>query len=193
MASERSVRIRGDPGLDRETEFVQPVTHEKVSSLIWQFGLLILLWAAMAIFNAASPDHLSWHQRTPSYDVFLGVVPASIANQDENLVQLHRMAPHGTAKLGRSTYHVLVSIFRPSGMERVVDASVVAEIVENDLIHVKRTKKPLEMMSMAGAVTYCNFFDLHWNGKYRIHVRIHEPGKSSEKVTFLQEVYGLPK
>ena len=34
---------------------------------------------------------------------------------------------------------------------------------------------------------------LHWNGKYRIQVRIHEPGKSSEKVTFLQEVHDLPK
>ena len=193
MATERSVRIRGDPGLDRETEFVQPVTHEKVSSLTWQFGLLILLWAAMVIFNVASSEHLSWHQRTLSYDVFLGVVPASIARQDENLVRLHRMAPHGTAKQGRSTYHVLVAIFRPSGMERVVDASVVAEIVENDLIHVKRTNKPLEMMSMAGAVTYCNFFDLHWNGKYRIQVGIHEPGNSLEKVTFVQEVHDLPE
>ena len=193
MATERSARICDDPGLDRETEFVQPVTHEKVSSLIGQFGLLILLWAAMVIVNVASSEHLSWHQRTLSYDVFLGVVPASIARQDENLVRLHRMAPHGTAKQGRSTYHVLVTVFRPSGMERVVDASVVAEIVENDLIHVKRTKKPLEMMSIAGAVTYCNFFDLHWNGKYRIQVGIHEPGKSLKKVTFLQEVHDLPK
>ena len=193
MATERSVDIRGGPRLDRETEFVQPVTHEKVRSLIWQFGLLILLWAAMVIFNAASAEHVSWHQKTLSYDVFLGVVPASIARQDENLVRLHGIAPHGTAKQGPYTYHVLVAVFRSSGIERVVDASVVAELVENDLIHVKRTNKPLEMMSIAGAVTYCNFFDLHWNGKYRIQVGIHEPGKSLEKVTFLQEAHDLPE
>jgi hypothetical protein len=160
---------------------------------MWQFVILILMCAGMVTFNVASSEHPTWHQKTLSYEVFLGVVPASIASQDEKLVRLHKVAPHGTTKQGRSTYHVLVTVFRPSGTERVVDASVVAEVVENDLVHVKRAKKPLEMMSMAGAVTYCNFFDLHWNGKYRIHVGIHEPGKSSEKVTFTQAVYDLPK
>jgi hypothetical protein len=147
----------------------------------------------MATFNVASSDHPTWHQKSLSYQVFLGVVPATIVRQDEELARLHHMDPHAKVKHGSSKYHVLVSVFRPSGTERVVDASVVAEIVENDLIHVRRTERPLKMMSMAGAVTYCNFFDLHWNGTYRINVGIHEPGKSLEKVTFVQAVHDLPK
>ena len=176
MASQTSFPIGRDPRL-----------------LIGQFLVLSLTFAAMVMFNVASSEHLSWHQKTLDYEVFLGVVPASVARQDEKLVRLHKVARHGRARQGPTTYHVLVTIFRPSGTERVVDASVVAELVENDLIHLKRSEKPLEMMSMDGAVTYCNFFDLHWNGEYRINVKIREPGKGAEKVSFLQAVYDLPK
>jgi hypothetical protein len=191
MATEQSVHSRRDAGLDGATEFVRPVTRENGSSLIWQFGVLVLMWAAMAMLNVASSEHLSWHQKSLSYDVFLGVVPASVVQQDEKLARLHGMAANAPPEHAASTYHLLVTAFRRSGTERVVDADVLAEVVENDLIHVKRTKKPLKLMSVDGADTYCNFFDLHWNGKYRIHVVIREPGKNLEKVTFLQELHGL--
>jgi hypothetical protein len=56
----------------------------------------------------------------------------------------------------------------------------------------KKQQKPLEPMALPTGLTYCNFFDLHWDGKYRVHVTIRAPGKMPEKVTFVQEVYGLP-
>jgi hypothetical protein len=49
------------------------------------------------------------------------------------------------------------------------------------------------MMPINGMPTFCNFFELHWNGKYRINVTIDEPAKGLEMVSFLQEAAGLPE
>lgn len=191
MNGDGSISIRGDPGFVNETRSKGSSALETGGNFLWSAGLLIITWMAMAVSNVALSEHVSWHQQSLSYTVHLGVVPASVAAQDEKLVAIHKVARHGAHKQRGSTRHVLVAVFKHPSMERLDNASVVAEVVENDLIHIKRTKKPLEIMGAAGTATYCNFFDLHWNGKYRIHVRIHEPGKKTEEVTFLQEAYGL--
>ncbi len=45
---------------------------------------------------------------------------------------------------------------------------------------------------LSSGATYCNFFTLHWNRKYKIDIRISEPEKSSEQVTFYQQEMELP-
>ena len=160
--------------------------------LIAQLALLTLLWMALSLVNVASAEHVSWHQRSLTYDVHLGVVPASIVQQDRELVRLHKMVGHGRHKRVGSTYHVMVAVFESAKPGRVIDAEVVAELVESDLIHMKKQRKRLEPMELPSGVTYCNFFDLHWDGKYRVHVTIRAPGKTPEKVTFVQEIYRAP-
>lgn len=194
MNADRSIQIRGDPS------FRSPIRPKRsapgrgrLRPFLCNLGLLSALWTAMGITNIALSEHVTWHQQSHSYTIHLGVVPASVAAQDKQLVAIHEAAPHGAYRRGPKTHHVLVTVFKNPSGARLTDANVVAEVVESDLIHVKRKEKPLEMMSMAGGVTYCNFFDLHWNGEYRIHVRIQEPGRRSEEVTFLQKAYDLPK
>jgi hypothetical protein len=46
-------------------------------------------------------------------------------------------------------------------------------------------------MTVSGTVTYCNFFDLHWNGQYKVRITIREPNERPEEVTFIQEIGGL--
>ncbi len=155
--------------------------------------LSILLAALFSIGSTAVwAGHVSWHQYSESYEVFLGVVPASVADRDSALKEMHQMTPHGSMKRGEASRHVMVSVFRRPGMERVLDARISAEVIENDLIHTKREKKDLEMMKLPNGASYCNFFTLHWNGMYEIKLRISEQGKSPEWVTFYQEERGLP-
>ena len=193
MRSLRMIEISGYTQYDRHgSARTRSLMRGRVGIFIAQLTLLALLWMALSMANVASAAHVSWHERSLTYDVHFGVVPASAAQQDREMVRAHKIVGHGRHKPVGSTYHVMVAVFENTTQERVIDAEVVAELVESDLIHIKKQRKPLESMALPNGVTYCNFFDLHWNGTYRVHVTIRAPGKMPEKVTFVQEVYGLP-
>jgi hypothetical protein len=84
---------------------------------------LLILWVS------APADQISWNQQSRSYDVHLGVVPATILQQDEGL---HRLHP-GVAHRRGFSRHILVAVFKRPGRERVQNAEVTAEVIENDL------------------------------------------------------------
>ena len=155
--------------------------------------ILVLL---LALFYAPSAavwgKDTAWHQYSQSYEIHLGIVPARVADRDNALRQMHEMRAHGSVERTNALRHIMVSVFRRTGGERVGNVDISAEVIENDLIHVKREKKKLEIMVLPTGVTFCNFFTLHWNGMYEIKLRIFEPGKGTEWVTFHQEETGLP-
>ena len=157
--------------------------------------LSVLAVCLTALMSAAPAGvragHLSWHEYSQSYEVHLGVVPASVADGDSALIQMHKIAPHGSVKRTGALRHIMVSVFRRSGHERVSNANVSAEVIENDLIHTKRESKNLDIMMLPNGESYCNFFTLHWNGRYKINVRISEQGKNTEWLVFEQEERNL--
>ena len=154
--------------------------------------ITVTLAAVMWVAPAAVLSHeLSWHEYSHSYEIHLGVVPASVADRDSALIEMHKIAPHGAVKRSEALRHILVAVFRRSGHERVVDAQVNAEVIENDLIHTKREKKSLDRMMLPNGESYCNFFTLHWNGRYRIRVSVAEPGREPEWVVFEQDEENL--
>lgn len=170
------------------TGFTRSKPH-RISLYAWLVVLLLVLFYAPSA--AVWGQQTSWRQYSDSYEVHLGVVPASVADQDNALRQMHEMRAHGSVERTDSLRHIMVSVFRRPGGERVGNVDISAEVIENDLIHVKRAKKKLEIMSLSTGVTFCNFFTLHWNGNYEIKLRIFEPGKGTEWVTFHQEEAGL--
>jgi hypothetical protein len=155
------------------------------------FFVLATLFALVFLPVAALAEHLSWHKFSRSYEVHLGVVTAGTADRDNELRWMHVSSPHGKTRRTDATRHVMVTVFRRDDKSRVVNAEVTAEVVENDLIHVKRDEKALDASRLSSGTHYCNFFDLHWNGRYRINVRIREPGNNVEHVTFYQEETAL--
>ncbi len=169
------------------------VTPRAASGLNRRLSLAVLLAMTAFFSSAVFAEHLSWHQQSRSYDVHLGVVPASVLDQDADLARMHRMAMGGEHLRTLGTRHIMVAVFRRPGNERVVDAEVVVEVIENDLVRVKKAEKHLKLMPVNGMPTFCSFFDLHWNGKFRVNVTIDEPAKGSEMVSFLQEASGLPE
>ena len=163
--------------------------RHRISFYSWLIILLLALFFAPSA--AVWAGHISWQEYSNSYEVHLGVVPATVADQDDTLRKMHAIAPHGTVKRTDGLRHIMVAVFRRSGGERVTNIDISAEVIENDLIHIKREKKELDIMMLPSGVTYCNFFTLHWNGKYEIKLRIMEPGKGTEWVTFYQRETAL--
>ncbi len=157
----------------------------------WTGAMLAALCALMAAPQRAFAEHETWMAQSATYDVYVGVVPANVAERDRDLSRMHRSSPHYKSSLGANSRHITVAIFRRPGMERVVSADVSAELIENDLIRTQRMRKSLNPRALNDSMTFCNFFALHWNGKYHVNVRIQEPGRPAEQVTFLREERGL--
>lgn len=185
------IKNRDSPGdLRTSSPRITRSRAHRISVYSWLTILLLALFYAPSA--ALSAKHVSWHQYSESYEVHLGVVPANAADRDPVLKQMHEVAPHGDVERTDALRHIMVSVFRRSGGERVSSVDISAEVIEKDLIHMKREKKDLEIMMLPSGVTYCNFFTLHWNGMYEIKLRIMEPGKGTEWVTFYQEERELP-
>lgn len=151
----------------------------------------LLLALSCVAATAVSAKDISWHQHSESYDVYLGVVPATVADRDSILRQMHAVSPHGDVERTNALRHIMVSVFRRPGAERVSNVDISAEVIENDLIHMRREKKDLDIMMLPSGVTYCNFFTLHWNEMYEVKLRILEPGRGTEWVSFRQRETGL--
>ena len=85
-----------------------------------------------------------------------------------------------------SSEHVLVTVFRKSNNERVLNATVIAGVDIKKVFRGAKVEKPLEKMLTSGVVTYGNYFSMPEQGEYTIAVRIFEPNKDqAEPVTFI--------
>lgn len=135
--------------------------------------LIYTVQAAM-LFISAGVSHASDVTRYKVVDgigIYLGVVPT-------DLIMKHPMehterAMHGGVPLGRHHHHVMVALFESKTGDRITDAKVTADVAELGLAgHTKE----LEPMTIAGAPTYGNYFDLGVSGVYRILVRVRGSG-----------------
>ena len=191
MISSSLTKNGGDFHRDFDITAQRADTSKTTGRTVTKLIFSVALGTALFFSGSVLAEHISWHKQSRSYDVHLGVVPASVLDQDPDLARMHRLATGGEYLRTHTTQHILVAVYRKPGNERVTDAEVVVELVESDLVQMKKTEKRLEMMHINGLATFCNFFELHWNGKYRVNVTIDEQDKASEMVSFLQEASGL--
>lgn len=145
------------------------------------FAISLVILAAPLTAWAADA---SWHHQSTSYHVYLGVVPTSLIKTNPVLVDGDKTL-HKGKNAGDSSEHVLVSIFKKSNNERVVNATVIARVGAKKLLGGTKVEKPLEKMLTSGVITYGNNFSMPQKGEYEIAVRIKEPNKDqAESVTF---------
>jgi hypothetical protein len=98
-------------------------------------------------------------------EVYLGVLPAvMIAGHPAEHPEsgMHGGFPGGG-------YHVMVALFDAKTGKRITDAQVNAKVVAPSLHTVG---KPLESMTVAGSLTYGNYFNMLRGETYRIDVEI---------------------
>ena len=159
-------------------------TVKSIFSMLALFGLLIL--TSVTVHAADS----NWHTDTKSYRVYLGVVPASVINDNPRLIDQDRDLHGGAHKTKDSSQHIMVSIFKKIGNQRVLNATAIAKVRYKKLLGRKNTLKPLEKMLTSGTVTYGNYFELAKKGEYVIEVDIYESNKSGfEKAAFNFQTY----
>lgn len=138
-----------------------------------------LLLLALSFIAAPLPvmaADASWHHESASYHVYLGVVPASLIRSNPALVDEDK-ALHKGNDAGDASQHVMVSIFRKPGNERVTNATVIARVGPRRLLGGGGVEKPLEKMRTSGVITYGNYFSMPKKAEYEIEVRVYEPHK----------------
>ena len=117
--------------------------------------------------------------------MYLGVVPASLIKANPVLVDGEKTLHKGD-NAGDVSDHVLVSIFKKSNNERVVNTTVIAQVGIKKFLGGTQAEKPLEKMLPSGVATYGNYFSIPEKGEYEIAVRIYEPSRNqAERVTFV--------
>ena len=136
--------------------------------------------ATLAVFAApalSAEEHDAQHQAVDGLEVYLGIVPAAIILGYQSGHPERSM--HGGVPRGSNQYHVMVAVFEAATGERITGAAVKARV--EDRAHAGE-EKALEVMTVAGAATYGNYFTLAGKVPYRISVRIQRPGASATSV-----------
>lgn len=130
-----------------------------------------ILVASLLLFTAASvaQDGRSLHKTVNGIDVYLGVVPAELVGAHPRAHPERDM--HGGVAAGG--YHVMVALFERTTGKRITDAKASARLVSPSR---QGPETPLEPMTIAGALTYGNYFSMVRGGSYRIDVQIRRPG-----------------
>ena len=123
----------------------------------------------------------SSHLESANYHVYLGMVPASLIKENPTLVDGDKTL-HRDDSMGDLSQHVLVAVFRKPNNERVLNATVIAQVGIKKLLGGAKAEKPLEKMLTSGVVSYGNYFSMPKPGEYEITVRIYEPNKDQAEV-----------
>jgi len=131
----------------------------------------LLMAAALWLPNAATAADSESYKTVDGLSVYLGVVPASMIQGHETGHTETTM--HDGVPSGEHAYHVMVAVFDAESGVRIDDAVVEAEVTPLGLAAVR---KPLDVMVIAGATTYGNYFTMRGDGRYRISVSISRPG-----------------
>lgn len=138
----------------------------------WKMAVSHALCAAALMFVVA-PLHAeetgTLNQTVAGVEIYLGVVPAAMVREHPRQHPEGRMHG-GTAGRG---YHVMVALFEAKTGTRITDAQVGARLVSPTR---SATEARLEPMTIAGAQTYGNYFDMVPGGSYRIDVSVRRPG-----------------
>ncbi len=120
---------------------------------------------------AAAEDAPENYQVVKDVEIFLGVIPAQIVRghpREHPEASMHKGVP---AKAHSD--HVVVALFDKTTGQRIEDAKVTGSVMESGM---SSKQKDLEVMRIAGSVTYGNYFTMQNSRIYHIKVRIHRPG-----------------
>ncbi len=126
-----------------------------------------LLFVANAVWGA----HSSYHKVADGVSVYFAIVPAEMVRGHPREHPEGEM--HGGVPAGEN--HVMAALFDEKSGERIVRAEVTARVRGGNAPDIE---KRLEPMTIAGSLTYGNYFYMVGSGPYQIELRIHAPGRN---------------
>lgn len=155
-----------------------------------RLGVIGLLGLTLTIITVpVSASDAGLIKESSSYRVYLGIVPARLLKKTPTLLDKDKSLHGGLDSQLSDSQHVMVAIYRKSDNQKVLSATVTAEIRPDKLFDWTKIKKPLEKMQTSGTVTYGNFFLFDGKGEYEIDVTIYETNADRpEDVSFEFEI-----
>lgn len=141
-------------------------------------GFLTILVATLlsATTGAVQADQLSRSVTTSGLTVHYGVMSAEKARSVDRGASAPDESTSGSA---HATYHLVVALVDKSTGERIDDATVTAKMTSPSHKTRARTQvKPLQEMRINDTVTYGNYFDMPWQGRYRIDLSVKRKGRA---------------
>jgi hypothetical protein len=145
------------------------------------FGMVVAGALALTPSSLAA-DHLGQAVIADGVVIYLGVMRSQTLVGDTASYGDHNMLcpPPG----GHDNYHVMVALFDSDTGERITDADVYARVSSLGLVG---PRKHFGAVEVAGAMCYCNYFDLSAFDRYNVKIDITR--SESPKVIHAQFTY----
>lgn len=143
------------------TEFAFGCRLSNVARLL--FPLLIL----GSLSAPAWSRHGMQHETVDGLEVYIGLLPAPMIERFPKGSAEERM--HGGTSGRERRYHLVAAIFDSATGQRIERADVRATLTPLGL---GSTDKHLEPMTIQGAASYGQYFDLSTNGQYAVSVTV---------------------
>jgi hypothetical protein len=144
--------------------------RSRASKRLFLIALAMALFApsqGMADYAGFAVDH--------GVAIYYAVIPAEIIRGHER--QHPEATMHGGAPRSKNAYHLTVALFEAASKRRIIDSQVTARVTE---IGLAGEEKKLEPFTVAGALTYGNYFTMAPNTNYRISVNAKSPSLAEE-------------
>ena len=131
--------------------------------------LLSAVAAVFLLFATAAAGAADYRQVVSGVAIYFGILPAELVRGHPP--EHPESGMHGGTPAGEN--HLMVALFNDKTGERIARAEVTATITGPDRF---KAEKRLEPMTIAGSVTYGNYFNMLGPGPYRIELLIRLPG-----------------
>ena len=118
-----------------------------------------------------------------AYEIYLGITPAVVIARNYAPGSSERTM-HGGVPSNPNDQHLMIALFNRNTGQRVGNATVTAKVWSADGGSVPVQRKSLQSMSIAGSVTYGNYFFMPSSGRYDVRLSISVPGQPPTATTF---------
>lgn len=137
-----------------------------------KFPILVfaLIAAARLLVSSAEADTANGYVVDHGIAIYYALIPAEMIKGHSKKHTESTM--HGGIPAGSHTHHLTAALFNATTFERIVDADVAAEIGE---VGHPANRKRLQPFTVAGALTYGNYFDFRARTEYRIRIDVKAP------------------
>ncbi len=130
----------------------------------------VVMVGLLLVVTAVWGAHSSYHKVVDGVSVYFAIVPAEMVRGHPREHPEGEM--HGGVPAGEN--HIMVALFDEKSGERIVRAEVTARVRGKDAPDIE---KRLEPMTIAGSLTYGNYFYMAGSGPYRVELRIYAIGR----------------
>ena len=147
-----------------------------IMSRLTRFLTILAVTLLSASAGAVHADQLNRSVTKSGLTVHFGIMPAEKAQSADRGANAPTESASGPA---RASYHLVVALFDKSTGERIDDATVTAKVTSPS--HKSRAGtqvKPLQEMRINDTITYGNYFDMPWQGRYRIDLSVKRKGRA---------------